>query len=241
MVCRIVNAGTTASAQKMVEERPSPLGSPLRGRLRVAGNKEKTHHQADPVPSAKHFGYRPRLFAAWRHEATFDSALASVLDRRARGVDSPLPLERLDPASLRSASSDSILDYRDRAILKFYLYTGARFATGCRLKVADFHQDEDEATIRLHERGEKRQTIGLHYWPPGCFHDFACLPASTTPVPPHRDQTGSSGPTTATFRVVTISCPYFGQVFAGVRKRPRHRSAVRYECCFSFRWVAGAP
>jgi integrase/recombinase XerC len=60
-------------------------------------------------------------------------------------------------------AGDSLLDYRDRAILKFYLYSGARLATGCRLKVADFHQDGDEATIRLHEKGDKRRTIGLHY------------------------------------------------------------------------------
>jgi integrase/recombinase XerC len=52
---------------------------------------------------------------------------------------------------------------RDRAIVKFYLYTGARLATGCRLKVGDFHQEGDEATLRLHEKGDKRRTIGLHY------------------------------------------------------------------------------
>jgi site-specific recombinase XerD len=52
---------------------------------------------------------------------------------------------------------------RDRAIVKFYLYTGARLATGCRLKVSDFHQEGDEATLRLHEKGDKRRTIGLHY------------------------------------------------------------------------------
>jgi site-specific recombinase XerD len=60
-------------------------------------------------------------------------------------------------------SGDSVLDYRDRAILKCYLYTGARLATGCRLKVSDFHQDGDEATIRLREKGDKHRTIGLHY------------------------------------------------------------------------------
>src|SRR5438093_4575986 len=60
-------------------------------------------------------------------------------------------------------SGDSVLDYRDRAILKFYLYSGARLATACRLKIADFHQDGDEATIRLHEKGDKRRTIGLHF------------------------------------------------------------------------------
>jgi hypothetical protein len=33
-------------------------------------------------------------------------------------------------------------------------------STGCRLKVSDFHQDGEEATIRLHEKGDKRRTIG---------------------------------------------------------------------------------
>jgi integrase/recombinase XerC len=60
-------------------------------------------------------------------------------------------------------ADDSLLDYRDRAILKFYLYSGARLSTGCRLKVSDFHQDGEEATIRLHEKGDHRRTIGLHF------------------------------------------------------------------------------
>jgi site-specific recombinase XerD len=60
-------------------------------------------------------------------------------------------------------AGDTVLDYRDRAILKSFLYSGARLSTACRLKVSDFHQDGDEATIRLHEKGDKRRTIGLHY------------------------------------------------------------------------------
>src|SRR5262249_8966813 len=60
-------------------------------------------------------------------------------------------------------AGDSIIDVRDRAILKFYLYTGARVAAGCRLEVSDFHRDGDEAMIRLAEKGGKRQTIGLHF------------------------------------------------------------------------------
>lgn len=39
----------------------------------------------------------------------------------------------------------------------------ARLGTGCRLKVSDFHQDGEEATIRLHEKGDKRRTVGLRY------------------------------------------------------------------------------
>ena len=60
-------------------------------------------------------------------------------------------------------SGDSVLAARDRAIVKFFLYTGARLGTGCRLKVSDFHRDGEESTIRLHEKGNKRRTIGLHY------------------------------------------------------------------------------
>jgi integrase/recombinase XerC len=58
---------------------------------------------------------------------------------------------------------DSILAYRDRAILKLYLYSGVRLSTGCGLKVSDFHQEHEQATIRISEKGGKRRTIGLHF------------------------------------------------------------------------------
>ena len=37
-------------------------------------------------------------------------------------------------------------------------YSGARTRTSCRLKVSDFHQYGDQATIRLHEKGGKHRT-----------------------------------------------------------------------------------
>lgn len=57
---------------------------------------------------------------------------------------------------------DSLIDYRDRAILRFYIYSGARLAAGCQLMVSDFSQDETGATMRLREKGDRRRTIGLH-------------------------------------------------------------------------------
>jgi integrase len=60
-------------------------------------------------------------------------------------------------------AGESVLDYRDLAILKFFLYSGARLSTACRLNVSDFHQDGDEATIRLHEKDDKHHTIGIHF------------------------------------------------------------------------------
>ena len=60
-------------------------------------------------------------------------------------------------------SGDTVFDFRDRAIMKFFLYSGARIGTACRLRVRDFHQDGDEATITLHEKGDKHRRIGLHF------------------------------------------------------------------------------
>ena len=60
-------------------------------------------------------------------------------------------------------AGDSLLDIRDRAILKFYLYTGARIETGCKLNVSDFHQDGDEATLRFQLKGARAKTKGIHF------------------------------------------------------------------------------
>src|SRR6266446_1597213 len=46
-------------------------------------------------------------------------------------------------------AGDDVLDFRDRAILKTYLYTGVRLATACRLRVKDFHQDGEQATLTI--------------------------------------------------------------------------------------------
>jgi site-specific recombinase XerD len=59
-------------------------------------------------------------------------------------------------------SGDEVLDYRDRAILKLFVYSGIRLGTGCRLQVEDFTMEDGDATIRLHEKGDKRRTIGLN-------------------------------------------------------------------------------
>lgn len=58
---------------------------------------------------------------------------------------------------------DGVMDYRDRAILRFYLYSGTRIGSGCRLNVSDLHREGDQATIRLSEKGGRRRTIGLHF------------------------------------------------------------------------------
>jgi integrase len=60
-------------------------------------------------------------------------------------------------------SGETLIELPDRAILKFYIYTGARIETGCRLNVSDFHQDGDEATLRFHIQGGRHKTKGIHF------------------------------------------------------------------------------
>ena len=52
---------------------------------------------------------------------------------------------------------------RDRAILRVFLYTGARIGSVCRLRLEDFVADGEEYTLRLSEKGGQRRTIGIHY------------------------------------------------------------------------------
>jgi site-specific recombinase XerD len=60
-------------------------------------------------------------------------------------------------------TGETLIDLRDRAILKFYLYSGARIETGCKLNLHDFHQDGDEATLRFHLKGSRHKTKGIHF------------------------------------------------------------------------------
>jgi len=60
-------------------------------------------------------------------------------------------------------AGDGVFDYRDRAILKIYLYTGVGLATACRLRVRYFHQDGDEATLAINEKGNHHRTIDIHF------------------------------------------------------------------------------
>lgn len=53
--------------------------------------------------------------------------------------------------------------YRDRAILKWFVYSGVRLSTACRLNKGDVHIDGEEATVRISEKGDRHRTIGLHF------------------------------------------------------------------------------
>jgi integrase len=95
-------------------------------------------------------------------------------------------------------AGDSVFDFRDRALLKTFLYSGVRLGTACRLKVSDFHQDAEEATLRPHEKGDKRRTLGLYFLAAQAIQEHiekaglatgALVPAPTDPPLPEARRT----------------------------------------------------
>lgn len=86
----------------------------------------------------------------------------------ARGVADPVNETRaLTIAQARRLKTlpdgNDIIALRDRAVLEVYLYSGIRLSAGCRLQVADFHQDEGDSRLRIVEKGDRRRIIGLHH------------------------------------------------------------------------------
>ena len=86
-----------------------------------------------------------------------------------REVQAPItPTEALSATRARQLMAlpegEEVLAYRDRAILKFYLYTGVRIGTGCRLHVADFIDDDEDPKVRIQEKGKgkSKRAIGIN-------------------------------------------------------------------------------
>lgn len=101
-------------------------------------------------------------------------------------------------------AGESIVDCRDRAILKFYLYSGARIATGCRLNVNDLHVDGDEATIRFQLKGGRIKTKGLHYQAAQAIQEYIER-AEIESGPLFRPRTSSKGDSLADRRLTERS------------------------------------
>jgi site-specific recombinase XerD len=89
-------------------------------------------------------------------------------------------------------AGESLIDFRDRAILKFFLYSGVRIGTGCKLKVSDFQQEGDEAMVRIHLKGGKIKTKGLHYQAAQAIQEYIDK-AGLTSGPLFRPRSSSKG------------------------------------------------
>jgi site-specific recombinase XerD len=69
-------------------------------------------------------------------------------------------------------AGESVLDYRDRAMLKCLLYSGVRIGTLLCLDVEDFRADADDPALRITEKGSRRRTIGLNVLAAQALRDY---------------------------------------------------------------------
>ncbi len=59
-------------------------------------------------------------------------------------------------------AGEALVDCRDRAILKTFIYTGARLALVTKLDVSDFRDDDEDPTLTFSKNGRKGHRIGIH-------------------------------------------------------------------------------
>jgi site-specific recombinase XerD len=134
-------------------------------------------------------------------------------------------------------SGESVIDYRDRAILKFYLYSGARLAAGCHMTVADFNADESGATVRLREKGDRRRTIGLHVAASQAIEEYV-VKAGITSGPLFRAQKNSRSPTLGEnglkqLAMYRLLLRYMLALPNSTREVVRHDGSKARECIYS--------
>ena len=75
---------------------------------------------------------------------------------------------------LNLPKGESPIAQRDRAALHFYLFTGARISTGCRVTVADFRYEEGDSTVAIQEKGhgKSKRRVGLNDEAAEVIHEY---------------------------------------------------------------------
>ncbi|MBZ5506079.1 MAG: tyrosine-type recombinase/integrase [Acidobacteriia bacterium] len=133
-------------------------------------------------------------------------------------------------------TGDSLLELRDRAILKFYVYTGARIETGCKLNVSDFHQDGDEATLRFQLEGARAKTKGIHFSAAESIAEYIESPdiesgPSSALASPH---TATASPRAASQRsMYRILMSYLERIPGAIQEKELPSGEKIRECVFS--------
>lgn len=123
-------------------------------------------------------------------------AHAQFISRESKDpVDPTMPLGLTNARKLMSMpQGDDVFVARDRAILKVFLYSGIRLGTACRLSVEDFHDDPEDPTIAIQEkgRGRSRRRIGINHLAADALREYMKM-ASLTGGPLFRAKTSSRG------------------------------------------------
>jgi integrase/recombinase XerD len=64
---------------------------------------------------------------------------------------------------LDTIKTDSVIGFRDRAIIGLMCYTFARVSAVVHLRVEDYYENGKRSWIRLHEKGGKRHEVPAHH------------------------------------------------------------------------------
>ena len=109
------------------------------------------------------------------------------------------PTEALSATRVRQLLSlpegDSPIACRDRAILKFYLYSGVRIGTGCRLKVEDFLDDDEDPRVLIQEkgRGKSKRKLGINVLAADALREY--IVAGNIGMTPSNESSAYESPT----------------------------------------------
>lgn len=127
--------------------------------------------------------------------------------------------------------------YRDRAILKWFVYSGVRLSTACRLNKGDVHIDGEEATVRISEKGDRHRTIGLHFVAAEAISQYLEA-ASISRGPLFRPRTGPRSSQLANRRVSEagmhkIVQGYLKQLPGAIVEEEGANGCIRERCIYS--------
>ena len=100
---------------------------------------------------------------------------------------------------------EELVAYRDRALIKLFLFSAIRIGTACKLNVGDFHVDEDTSVLRIAEKGDKRRTIGIHPQAASAIAEYI-EQAQITRGPLFRPRTGPRSEELANRHLRTVRC-----------------------------------
>jgi len=132
---------------------------------------------------------------------------------------------------------ESVVAYRDRAILKVLLYSGIRIGTLLRLDVGDFYPDDHDPKLRISEKGNRRRTIGLNLSAANAIRDYIGV-AGLTSGPLFRPRLN---PRSCKLGHERMSYPtahrvlrhYFAQLPETLQKVSAENQPVRTKCLYS--------
>lgn len=132
---------------------------------------------------------------------------------------------------------ETVLAYRDRAILKSLLYSGIRIGTLLRLDIDDFHFDDDDPKLRITEKGNRRRTVGLNVLAAQAIRDYvekACLTRGPLFRGKLNSRSAKIGETRMSYSTAhRLLQRYFGRLPGALQEIEGQDGAIKKKCAYT--------